>query len=76
MEFSFPGPRLLRFFAAAWNLVRAAARETEGDEVMFGVRDTHTAEALQAAVDYGYLVPYDPLGCALPAPNDMLPCRE
>jgi hypothetical protein len=73
VEFGFPGPRVLRFSETAWRLVCGSARQGVRGEVAFEVRDSEDAGVLQKAVDFGILVPDDPLRCDFPEPNDTLP---
>jgi hypothetical protein len=54
-------------------LVCGSARQGVRGEVAFEVRDSEDAGVLQKAVDFGILVPDDPLRCDLPEPNDTLP---
>jgi hypothetical protein len=73
VEFGFPGPRVFRFTATDWKVVQAAARPFGKGDYAFDISNTAAAEALQPAVDLGYLVPHDPMICDLPEPNDTLP---
>jgi len=73
VEFGFPGPRVLRFTAVDWQVVRAAATPFGQGDLAFVINNARVAEVLQPAVELGYLVPHDPTTCDLPEPNDTLP---
>jgi hypothetical protein len=76
VEFGFPGPRVLRFSESEWRTLAAAAIPLGAGDFAFEIRDAVAAEVFQRAVEFGYLVPDDPMQCDLPEPLDPLPQRE
>ena len=72
VEFGFPGPRLLRFTSADWQLVREAAKPFGQGDFAFVINNARVVAVLQQAVELGYLVPHDPTTCDLPEPNESL----
>lgn len=76
VEFGFPGPRFLRFSESDWRIVAAAGIPLGAGDFAFEIRDAIAATVFQRAVEFGYLVPEDPMQCDLPEALDPLPQRE
>lgn len=57
IEFGFPGPRVLRFPPADWDLVMRSCPIPSVDDAEFRPDSPEQARSLQRAVDFGYLVP-------------------
>lgn len=72
VEFSFPGPRVLRFSKTDWRIVAIAAIPLAYGDFGFEIHDANTAGVFQRAIDLGYLVPDNPMQCELPKNYDCL----
>jgi glycosyltransferase involved in cell wall biosynthesis len=57
VEFGFPGPRLLRHNHEAWEAIISSATTGPLGDVEFRPESRRSIDALQRAVDLGYLVP-------------------
>lgn len=75
VEFGFPGPRFLRFSEHDWRILLASAVPMGAGDFAFEIRELAAAEVFQRTVELGYLVPDDPMKCALPEPTDPVPRR-
>jgi len=73
VEFGYPGPRVLRFTEAEWQVVSSSAIPQATGDLVFDISDGVAVEVFQRTIELGYLVPDDPMQCDLPEPLDFIP---